>query len=132
MNWEHECDFTSHHLREICESCFLRYFTWNCKNHKNQARTEVKCDSVNCWKWLLSVNFPWMWIYWLITSLVALNFDCDICKNSPESNFKAFENLLFVTLFTNQQKCLHLNQLFVYNHLFLGTYQLLRPNLWHF
>ena len=50
-------------------------FIWNCWNYINQVwtgnsrhRTEVKRDSVKCWKLLSSVNFPWFQIHWPNTS----------------------------------------------------------------
>ena len=55
---------------------FHRDFTWNCWNYQKKGvnrnsrlRTEVKYDSVKCWKLILSVNIPWSWIYSPITKL---------------------------------------------------------------
>ena len=36
-------------------------------NEKSWHRTEVKRESVKCWKMLSSVNFPWKWIHEPIT-----------------------------------------------------------------
>ena len=38
-------------------------------NRTSQFRSKVKRDSVKCWKLLSSVNFPWTWIHWPITSV---------------------------------------------------------------
>ena len=46
--------------------------TWIGKNRILQFKTEVKQDSVKRWKLLLSVNFPWTWFYWPITSAYHL------------------------------------------------------------
>ena len=39
-------------------------------NGNSRHWIEVKCDSVKCWKSLLSLNFPWTWIHWHINSIL--------------------------------------------------------------
>ena len=111
----HESDFTYHHLCEMwnlwmtiflnywdfeCKNCrFHCDFSWNCwnyekkgENRNSRPRTEVKHDSVKCWKSLLRVNFLWTWIHWPITKLKVISRNifyvfvplC-ICRNSSTS-----------------------------------------------
>ena len=39
-------------------------------NRNSQYRIEVKSYSVKCWKLLSSLNFPWTWIHWQITTIL--------------------------------------------------------------
>ena len=88
---ERERDFTLQHLRETWNlrmTILLNYYDFEWKTSQLSAwfhvkllilresvvngnfwpRIDVTPDSVKCWKLLLSVNFPWIWIHWPITS----------------------------------------------------------------
>ena len=43
-------------------------------NRKSRHSTGVKRESVKCWKFILSVNFPWLLIHWPFTSSYLQTF----------------------------------------------------------
>ena len=51
-------------VKNLSISVIKRWNYMNQSQRELRLRNEAKHNSVKCWKLLLCVNFPWMWILW--------------------------------------------------------------------